>query len=33
MKVLLLSRLKFGVTITCHFLFGPLSIGLARWWR
>jgi|HubBroStandDraft_2_1064218.scaffolds.fasta_scaffold619799_2 uncharacterized membrane protein len=27
MKVL--SRLKFGVTITYHFLFVPLSIGLA----
>jgi cytochrome d ubiquinol oxidase subunit I len=28
MKVLL-SRLKFGVTITYHFLFVPLTIGLA----
>ena len=30
---MLLSRLKFGITITYHFLFVPLSIGLARWWR
>jgi cytochrome bd-type quinol oxidase subunit 1 len=28
MKVLL-SRLRFGVTNTYHFLFVPLSIGLA----
>jgi cytochrome bd ubiquinol oxidase subunit I len=28
MKVLL-SRLQFGVTITYHFLFVPLTVGLA----
>ena len=26
---LLLDRWQFGVTITCHFLFVPLTIGLA----
>ncbi len=29
----LLSRWQFGVTITYHFLFVPLTIGLAFWWR
>jgi cytochrome bd ubiquinol oxidase subunit I len=27
----LLSRWQFGVTITYHFLFVPLTIGLACW--
>ena len=32
MKVLL-SRWQFGVTITYHFLFVPLTIGRPCWWR
>ena len=30
MKVLL-DRWQFGVTITCHFLFVPLTVGLPSW--
>jgi cytochrome d ubiquinol oxidase subunit I len=31
MNVLLLARIQFGLTIGFHFLFPPISIGLA-WW-